>query len=330
METEAIKFTFSPEIDKLAPALVKFQKAMKAILKASTAKVEKEGRLLYSYAYADFADVQEATREPLADAELAVIQPPVGSSREGITIVTIVLHSSGQWLRGDLTATPLDQKPQTVGSLITYNRRYSYSGCLGIVTEKDDDGAAAQGKPAAAGGAQRANTVKATPTAMLANPSQVQQIHIMKEKIGGWTGKAEHPGHPYRLALSAYKNAKNEPCVSSKDLTYEQASNLIKRMQGMIDRQAETAKAMEEKSPIADAMNEREPGSDDGDEDTGEAADPGQLADVRSAAVDKWGKKTKDLAPQWLQKEFGVSEAAALSKMQAKRALQMLLSGDTL
>lgn len=332
MDTDPIKFTFSAEIDKLAPALVKFQKAMKPVLKGARAKVEKEGRLLYTYDYADFADVQEAASEPLADAELAVVQPPVGSSVEGITIVTIVIHSSGQWMRGDLTAKPLDQKPQTIGSLITYNRRYSYSGCLGIVTEKDDDGAAAQGKPPAAGGAQRADKVKATPTELLANASQVQQIHIMKEKIGGWTGKADHPGHPYKMGLAAYKNAKGEPVQSSKDLTYEQASNFIKRMQGMIDRQAETAKAMEAKAPISGAMNEREPGSDDDDpaNDNGEPADPGQLADVRQAATDRWGKKVKDLAPQWLQKEFGVDSAAALSKVQATRALQLLLSGETL
>lgn len=328
--TPEIRFTFSAEIDKLAPALVKFQKAVKPVLKGSRAKVEKEGRLLYSYAYANFADVQEATREPLADADLAVIQPPVGSSADGITIVTIVLHSSGQWMRGDLTAKPLDQKPQTIGSLITYNRRYSYSGCLGIVTEEDDDGAAAQGK-GIAGGAAKANTVKATPTALMANASQIQQIHIAKEKIGGWTGKADHPGHPYRLALSAYKDAKGEKVQSSKDLTYEQASNLIKRMQGMIDRQADNAKRMEDQAPIAGAMNgnnEREPGADD--DDTGEACDAGQLQNVREAAKSRWGKKAPDLAPQWLQKEFGVSETAALTKMQAERALQLLLSGDVL
>lgn len=326
----AIKFTFSPEIDKLAPALVKFQKAMKTVLKAATAKVEKEGRLLYTYAYADFADVVEASREPLADADLAVIQPPVGSSADGITIVTIVLHSSGQWLRGDLTMKPLDQKPQTVGSLITYNRRYCYSGALGIVTEKDDDGAAAQGKPAIKGNAQPANKVKAASDALMANATQIQQIHILKEKIGGWTGKADHDKHPYRAALLAYKDADGKPCQSSKDLTFEQASNLIKRMQATFDGQAMNAKRMEDQAPIAGAMNDndREPGADDGD--PGEPLEAGQLADLRQAAIDKWGKKVKDLAPQWLQKEFGVSEAAALSKVEATRALQMLLSGNVL
>lgn len=327
MEPE-IKFTFGPEIDKLAPALVKFQKAMKAVIKGSRAKVEKDGRLLYSYAYADFADVQEATREPLADAELAVIQPPVGSSTDGITIVTIVLHASGQWMRGELTARPMDQKPQTVGSLITYNRRYSYSGTLGIVTEQDDDGAAAQGKPPIKGGAQPARQIKANDNALMANATQIQQIHILKEKIGGWTGKADHDKHPYRAALLAYKNAKGEPCTSSKELTFEQANNLLKRMQGTFDGQVANLAKMNGANDLAASVEEREPGSDD--DDTGEVADAGLLQNVREAAVSVFGKKVKDLAPQWLQKNFGVSESAALSKMQAERALQMLLRGDTL
>jgi len=325
-----MQLTFGPEVDKLSAALVAFQGEIGSVGKGSTAKVEKDGRLLYSYKYADLASVLEATREARAKAGLAVVQFPTGDAATGITLFTTVMHSSGQWMRGALTLRPMDTKPQTLGSLITYLRRYCYSAVLGIATEEDDDGAAAQGNgKGIAGGAAKANTVKATSTALMANASQIQQIHIAKEKIGGWTGKADHPGHPYRLALAAYKKADGGKAESSKDLTYEQASNLIKRMQGMIDRQAANAQNMEAQAPIAGAMNgDREPGSDD--DDTGEVADAGLLQNVREAAVSVWGKKVKDLAPQWLQREFGVESAAALSKMQAERALQMLLGGNTL
>lgn len=318
----------SADVTELAKALAVFQGKIGAVGKGSTAKVEKDGRLLYQYKYADLASVLEATREDRAAAGLSVVQFPTGGA-DGIKLVTTLLHSSGQWMRGDLTLRPMDAKPQTIGSLITYLRRYSYSAALGIATEEDDDGAAAQGKPAVAGGAAKANTVKATPTALMANASQIQQIHIMKEKIGGWTGKADHPGHPYRLGLSAYKNAKGEPCESSKDLTYEQAANFVKRMQGLIDRQHETAAKMNGEGHLEAAV--REPGSDDDvANDNGEAADPGMLEDVREAAKKRWGKKAPDLCPQWLQKEFGVDSTAALTKWQSSQALQMLLSGDTL
>ena len=40
----------------------------------------------------------------------------------------------------------MQQSPQEFGSLLTYLRRYSLSALLGIATEADDDGAAANGR----------------------------------------------------------------------------------------------------------------------------------------------------------------------------------------
>lgn len=318
----------SADITELAKALVQFQSGIGAVGKGSTAKVEKDGRLLYSYKYADLASVLEATREARAAAGLAVVQFPSGDGTT-ITVYTTVVHSSGQWMRSTISLRPADTKPQTVGSLITYLRRYAYSAALGIATEEDDDGAKAQGgngKPAAAGGAQRANKVTASNNAKMSDSAQIKIIHVLKEKIGGWTGKADHPGHPYMAALRAYKNAAGEPVTTSKDLTWDQAANLIMRMEGMVNRQADNLKRAEGDAPIADSMN-REPDSDD---DDGEAPDPGLLQDVREAAKTRWGKKVADLAPQWLQREFGVPDTGALTKHQATRALQILLSGDVL
>lgn len=284
-------------------------------------------------AYATLASVWEACRGPLTKNGLSVSQLPV--SRDGsVGVVTTLLHSSGQWMRSALFAKPEKDTPQAIGSAITYVRRYALAAVVGVAPE-DDDGNEASGnggsKPAIKGGAQKANTVKAAPDALMANASQIQQIHILKEKIGGWTGKADHDKHPYRAALLAYKDHEGKPVTTSKALTFEQAGNLIRRMQATFDQQVENLRRNEEANPISGAMNdnaEREPGADD--DDPGEACDPAQLADVRQAAVDRWGKKVKDLAPQWLLKEFGVAEAASLSKVQAARALQMLLSGDTL
>ncbi len=315
----------SADIGELAKALATFQGKVGSVGKGSTAKVEKDGRLLYSYKYADLASVLEATREERAAAGLSVAQFPTGDAVSGITLVTTLLHSSGQWMRGNLMLKPTDTKPQTIGSLITYMRRYSYSAALGIATEEDDDGAAAQGgKPAAAGGAAKANTVPAA--GKPATASQVQQVHILKEKIGGWTGKADHDKHPYRAALLAYKDKFGKPVTTSKDLTSDQANNLLMRMQGMIDRQ--TKNAANGAGAVSEAMNGngREPGSDDGDD--GEAPDPGLLEDVRAAALDLWGKNVEDQGPPWLLQHFGVKTTGALSKLQAKKALQLLLAAQ--
>jgi len=283
----------------------------------------------FNSTYATLASVWEACRGPLTKNGLSVAQLPVNDNAR-VGIVTTLMHASGQWMRSVLFATPEKQTPQALGSALTYCRRYALAAVVGVAPEDDDgDEASHGGKPAIKGNAQPARNVKADNNALMANATQVQQIHILKEKIGGWTGKADHDKHPYRAALLAYKKADGQPCTSSKDLTFEQASNLLKRMQGTFDAQATNLAKNEAQAPIAGGMNgEREPGEDD--DDTGEVADAGLLQNVREAAVSVWGKKVKDLAPQWLQREFGVESAAALSKMQAERALQMLLKGETL
>ncbi len=311
----------SDTIGAIAGALAKAQADIKNAAKTSD-------NPFFKSKYADLAEVKDACWQALTGNGIAIIQAPLTiGKRAGVR--TMLAHSSGEWMACTALATPKDEGPQSYGSVVTYLRRYSLAGFAGVATEDDDGNSASNtnGKPAVAGGAAKANTVKADTSSKGITPGQVQQIHIMKEKIGGWTGKADHDKHPYRAALMAYKDRFGKPVTTSTDLTFEQAANLLARMQGMIDRQAETLAKQEAAAPILSVV-EREPGSDD--DDPGEACDPGMLADVRAAAVTRWGKKVKDLAPQWLSKEFGVYEAASLSKVQATRALQLLLSGETL
>lgn len=311
----------SPTIGAIAGALAKAQREIKNAAKTSD-------NPFFKSKYADLAEVKDACWEPLTKNEIAVIQGPLTRGRRA-GVRTMLAHSSGEWMACTALATPKDEGPQSYGSVVTYLRRYSLAGFAGVATE-DDDGNEAQ-KPGIKGGAQPAKQVKNTGNVPMANASQIQQIHILKEKIGGWTGKADHDKHPYKAALLAYKDADGKPCTSSKDLTWEQAQNLLKRMQGTFDAQVENLRKMNGTGALEEAAG-REPGSDDDEpsNDNGEVADAGLLQNVREAAVSAWGKKVKDLAPQWLMKNFGVEAAAALSKMQAEKALQMLLKGETL
>jgi len=63
-------------------------------------------------------------------------------------VTTLLAHSSGEWMESDLTL-PADQEnkfnAQTVGSAITYTRRYALLGMLNVSAEDDDDGNAAVG-----------------------------------------------------------------------------------------------------------------------------------------------------------------------------------------
>lgn len=124
----------SESIKNLAESLVKFQAVMTPV------KKEAENPFFKSK-YADLASMIEAIRKPLSDNGLSFSQFPSGEN--GLT--TILMHSSGEYILEEFKVTPVDAKPQSLGSAITYARRYSLGAILGIATEEDDDGAAASG-----------------------------------------------------------------------------------------------------------------------------------------------------------------------------------------
>jgi hypothetical protein len=64
-----------------------------------------------------------------------------------VSVVSRLIHISGEWIEGTISLPSGTQNrydAQTVGSAITYARRYSYMGILGIAPE-DDDGSTASG-----------------------------------------------------------------------------------------------------------------------------------------------------------------------------------------
>jgi hypothetical protein len=99
-------------------------------------------------AYPDLASVRDACIGPLSKNGIAVVQSP--EALDGVVSVeTRLLHSSGQWMAGVLSCTMKDGSPQSVGSAITYLRRYALLSFAGIAPT-DDDGEAAHGRPKAA------------------------------------------------------------------------------------------------------------------------------------------------------------------------------------
>jgi hypothetical protein len=137
----------SPDLAKLADALCKAQSAFPTVTKGKTAEVvgenKKSGQAVrYSYAYADLADIIEAIRPALAANGLSYVQPIVQSNGD-LRLVTRLLHTSGQWIESVYPLESYD-KPQEMGSAITYARRYALTALIGVAAEEDDDGATAQ------------------------------------------------------------------------------------------------------------------------------------------------------------------------------------------
>jgi hypothetical protein len=96
----------------------------------------------YKNRYSDLASVKDACQEALTAFGIAVVQSP---SAEGakVSITTLLCHESGEWVSGTITATGKDESAQSVGSVITYLRRYALASMVGVAPE-DDDGEASQ------------------------------------------------------------------------------------------------------------------------------------------------------------------------------------------
>lgn len=135
----------SEQINELAAALAKAQAEMEGATKASA-------NPFFKSKYADLASVWDACRGPLTNHGLSIVQSPsFATISDGVVVVTVetrLLHASGQWMAGELSAATKDATPQSVGSAITYLRRYALQSFAGVAPE-DDDAEAAQGRPKA-------------------------------------------------------------------------------------------------------------------------------------------------------------------------------------
>lgn len=127
----------SDSIAALSAALAKAQSEMAGAAKDKT-------NPHFKSAYADLASVWEACRTALTKNGMAILQP-VSAEDAKVTVTTILTHSSGEWISGELTMTAQQNTPQGIGSCITYARRYALSAMVGVAPE-DDDGNAASAK----------------------------------------------------------------------------------------------------------------------------------------------------------------------------------------
>lgn len=132
----------SPTTGALAAALAKAQAEMH-----HASKDAKNPH--FRSTYATLAAVIDAVRPALAKHGIAVVQAPSAEGK-AVSLHTTLLHASGECVTTAITAEARDATPQSIGSAITYLRRYALQSIAGIASE-DDDGEAAQGRrPAAA------------------------------------------------------------------------------------------------------------------------------------------------------------------------------------
>ena len=131
--------TQSEHIDQLATALADVQALIDGVLKESP-------NAIYGSRYAELSKVWEAFQRVGPDHGLSVVQLPGQFNAEARTMSMSVrlMHSSGQWLGGEMSMPLSRADAHAYGSACTYARRYSLAALVGICPH-DDDGNAASG-----------------------------------------------------------------------------------------------------------------------------------------------------------------------------------------
>lgn len=125
----------SNETKNLFSALLKFNAEMGKISKTSS-------NPFFKSKYAALPDILDAISEPLHNSGLVIIQIP---DNDGLTC--IVAHAeSGEYISANGIMKPIKNDPQSIGSAITYQRRYSIASILNLNIDEDDDGNKASGK----------------------------------------------------------------------------------------------------------------------------------------------------------------------------------------
>lgn len=139
----------SESVKEISGALSKAQARMKG--------AEKDADNPYfGSSYATLASVWDACREAITSNGLSVVQGTEGDG-DLVKVVTRLMHTSGEWIESEISVRPMKMKvdkndpekhitPQSVGSALTYARRYALAAMVGVAPEDDDGNAASQPK----------------------------------------------------------------------------------------------------------------------------------------------------------------------------------------
>tara|TARA_R110000744_G_scaffold153277_1_gene267678 strand:+ start:151 stop:786 length:636 start_codon:yes stop_codon:yes gene_type:complete len=132
----------SESISNLAKALCKAQNEMGGAVKDSKNPFFKSN-------YADLTSVIKAIKEPFYNNGLSYSQFPVTSEGgSGIGVVTVLMHSSGEWLESEFYLPMAKKDAQGGAQCVTYARRYALQSMAGIPSADDDaEAAMMRGKP---------------------------------------------------------------------------------------------------------------------------------------------------------------------------------------
>lgn len=274
----------------LAGSLAAVQSQLPHVTKDRTAQV-KSDKGSYSYSYADLSAVTKEILPLLGRNGLAWTTRPTFGTDGRFVLIYELIHVSGQKIAGEYPL-PSSGTPQSMGSAITYARRYTLCSVTGVAPDTDDDDAAAaqeQARPQRTvqraprrEQAQEPEPAPARPTRQVRpaprgdapplpgeNPAGVTEPQLRAiNAILGKRGIADR-GERLRVVGAIVRRAVD----STKDLTRAEAHTLIERLQ--------EADADDVRDILADTDV---PDVDEDEPDLSHPADP-----VDPARPDPWG-----------------------------------------
>lgn len=170
----------SESIANLALALAKAQGELSNPKKTSA-------NPFFKSKYADLSEVINVSKSVLSEHGLSVVQ--LASYSDSMAHVeTIILHATGEYISETLSLPVVKHDAQSIGSVVTYARRYSWAAICGLAQE-DDDGNAAVGRDKPLPAVNYADALRSTTTieqlgkvwASIPKPSQTNYLNVKDE-----------------------------------------------------------------------------------------------------------------------------------------------------
>ncbi len=191
----------SETLGKLAEALANVQAEMRpAAMNAKNPHLKNK--------YADLGSIIEASRPALTKHGISVSQM-LGGEPGSVSVETVLMHKSGEWLASVATFPVMDQKgispAQAAGIAITYLRRYSYAAALGIYADEDNDG-----------------HLPPPPPEPLLDAKQLQRIAILATEL--------EIDRDQKIKVARWAAGDRETLMSTKELTQSEAARMINAM----------------------------------------------------------------------------------------------------
>ena len=128
----------SEQINELAAALAKAQAVMPKAKMSGVNSRFADKATGKTGAYATLDDIRDAVKDTLTANGISYTQHPYSINGE-VGVETMLIHSSGQWMRSRFGVPSAKHDPQAYGSLLTYVRKFALAAAAGVSTQEDTD-----------------------------------------------------------------------------------------------------------------------------------------------------------------------------------------------